>query len=209
MTLREILAGAALLAAMLASPPRAIAHCDTLDGPVVRDARAALEGRDVTPVLKWVEAGKEPEVREAFRHALAVRVLGPEARTLADRFFFETLVRVHREGEGAPYTGLKPEGIDVDPAIAASDKALDTGSVDPLVGMIAARAEQGLRQRFARAAEAKAHAGESVEKGRAYVAAYVAFMHHAERLLQAATTDAGHAGHGEAAAHAVPEGHGH
>jgi hypothetical protein len=110
MTLRETLLAVALLAAMLASPSRAIAHCDTLDGPVVSDARAALEARDVTPVLKWVEAGKEPEVREAFRHALAVRVLGPEARTLADRFFFETLVRVHREGEGEPYTGLKPAG---------------------------------------------------------------------------------------------------
>ena len=209
MTLRETLAGVVLLAAMLASPPRAIAHCDTLDGPVVRDARAALEARDVTAVLKWVEVENEPEVREAFRHALAVRALGPEARTLADRFFFETLVRVHREGEGAPYTGLKPAGTEVDPAIAASDKALDTGAIDPLVGMVAARAEQGLRERFARAAEAKAHAGESVEKGRAYVAAYVAFMHYAERLLQAATTDADHAGHDEAAAHAVPEGHRH
>ena len=209
MTLRETLAGVVLLAAMLASPPRAIAHCDTLDGPVVRDARAALEARDVTPVLKWVEAEKEVEVREAFRRSLAVRVLSPEARTLADRFFFETLVRVHREGEGAPYTGLKPAGTEVDPAIAASDRALETGAIDPLVTMIAGRAEQGLRERFARAAEAKAHAGESVEKGRAYVAAYVAFMHYAERLLQAATTDAGHAGHDEAAAHAVPEGHRH
>ena len=209
MTLRETLVAVTLLAAPLASPPRALAHCETLDGPVVRDARAALEARDVTAVLKWVEVENEPEVREAFRHALAVRALGPEARTLADRFFFETLVRVHREGEGAPYTGLKPAGTEVDPAIAASDKALGTGVIDPLVTMIAGRAEQGLRERFARAAEAKAHAGESVEKGRAYVAAYVAFMHYAERLLQAATTDAGHAGHDEAAAHAVPEGHRH
>jgi hypothetical protein len=207
MTLRETLAGVALLAAMLASPPRAIAHCDTVDGPVVGDARAALEARDVTPVLKWVEAGKEAEVREAFRRALAVRLLGPEARTLADRFFFETLVRVHRQGEGAPYAGLKPAGTEVDPAIAASDRALDTGSVDSLVGMIALRAEEGLRERFARAAAAKAHADESVERGRAYVAAYVEFVHYAERLLQSATTDAGHAGHDGAAAHAASEGH--
>jgi hypothetical protein len=194
MTIRKSLFGVAVLAALLASPARARAHCDTLDGPVVKDARAALEARDVTPILKWVAAEKEPEVREAFQQALAVRALGPEARTLADRFLFETLVRIHREGEGAPYTGLKPAGTDVDPAIAASDKALDAGSIDPLVGMIAARAEHGLRERFAQAAEAKAHAGESVEKGRAFVAVYVELMHYAERLLQAATTDAGHEG---------------
>jgi hypothetical protein len=192
MALRGGLVGIAMLAALLASPPRARAHCDTLDGPVVKDARAALEAGDATPVLKWVAEEKEDEVREAFRHALAVRALGPEARALADRYFYETLVRVHREGEGAPYTGLRAAGVDVDPAIAASDRALDSGAIDPLIGMIASRAEQGLRERFARATEAKAHAGESVEKGRAFVAAYVELMHYAERLLQAATTDAGH-----------------
>ena len=206
MTLRNTLAGIALLAALLSSPPPALAHCDTLDGPVVKDARAALEARDVTPVLKWVNAGKEAELREAFQHTLDVRALGPEARALADRFFFETLVRIHREGEGAPYTGLKPAGTGVDPAIAASDTALDTGAIDPLVGMITKRAEQGLRERFSHAAEAKAHAGESVEKGRAFVAAYVEFMHYAERLLQTATTSAGHEG---AVAPATAEGHRH
>lgn len=207
MTLRRILSGIALLATLLASPRPALAHCDTLDGPVVKEARAALEARDVTPVLKWVKAEKEAEVREAFGHAVAVRALGPEARTLADRFFFETLVRIHREGEGAPYTGLKPAGTEIDPAIAASDKALETGAIDGLVAMITTRAGQGLRERYAHAAEAKAHAGESVEKGRAFVAAYVEFMHYAERLLQSATTDAGHAEHDPAPT--TVEGHRH
>jgi len=91
-------------------------------------------------------------IGEAFRHALGVRALGAEARALADRFFFETLVRVHREGEGAPYTGLKPAGTAVDPAIAASDTALETGSVDPLVKLLTAEVDRGLRHRFAEAA---------------------------------------------------------
>jgi hypothetical protein len=34
-------------------PRIAGAHCDTLDGPVVMTAKAALEKGDVTPVLKW------------------------------------------------------------------------------------------------------------------------------------------------------------
>jgi hypothetical protein len=128
-----------------------------------------------------------------------VRTLGPEARALADRFFFETLVRVHREGEGAPYTGLKPAGTAIDPGIAASDTALETGSVDPLVKLLSSEVDRGLRQRFAAAAAARTHAAESVEKGRQYVAAYVAFMHYAERLLADASATASH---GESAAHA-------
>lgn len=196
MSHRALVETAALAAVLLALvPSRALAHCDTVNGPVVKDAQAALAKGDVTPVLRWVKADKEPEIREAFQHAVAVRALGPEAQKLADRFFFETLVRIHREGEGAPYTGLKPAGVEIEPAIAASDKALETGSVDNLVAMVATEAEHGIRERFARAAEAKKHASESVERGREYVAAYVEFMHYAERLHNDATTSVTHAGH--------------
>jgi hypothetical protein len=183
-------------------PRPALAHCDTLDGPIVKDARVALDAKDVTPVLKWVSHDKEGEIRESFQHALGVRALGPEARTLADRYFFETLVRVHREGEGAPYTGLKPAGTAVDPGIAASDTALETGSVDPLVKLLTEEVDKGLRHRFTEAAEARKHAAESVEKGRQYVAAYVEFMHYAERLRLNASSAASHAEHGSPAEHA-------
>ena len=183
-------------------PRTALAHCDTLDGPVVKDARAALDAKDITPVLKWVSHDNEGEIREAFQHALGVRTLGPEAQALADRYFFETLVRVHREGEGAPYTGLKPAGTAVDPGIAASDTALETGSVDVLVKLLTGEVDKGLRHRFAEAAEARKHAAESVEKGRQYVAAYVEFMHYAERLLLNASSAASHAEHGKPAEHA-------
>jgi hypothetical protein len=211
MTMRHSLAGTALLASalLLASPPRALAHCDTLDGPVVKDARAALETREVTRVLRWVRAEQEAEVREAFRHALAVRALGPEARAFADRFFFETLVRIHRQGEGAAYTGLKPAGGDVDPAIAAADQALDTGAIDLLVRTTAARAEQGLRERFARATAAKPQVDESLAAGRAYVAAYVELVHYAERLSRAAAADARRPEQEAASAHAAPDAHRH
>lgn len=181
---------------LLALPPsRAAAHCDSMDGPVVKDAQAALAKGDVTLVLRWVGARDEPEIREAFERALAVRALGVEARNLADRFFLETLVRIHRRGEGAPYVGLKPAGIEIEPAIAAADNALETGSVDALAQMVASEAEQGLRQRFARAAEARKHARESVERGREYVAAYVEFMHYAERIHDDATSAGSHAEH--------------
>jgi hypothetical protein len=105
---------------------------------------------------------------------------------------------VHREGEGAPYTGLKPKGTAIDPGIAASDRALESGSADSVVKLLTAEIEKGLRQRHMHAAEARERAGESVEKGREYVAAYVEFMHYAERLLLDATSAASHSEHGSA-----------
>jgi hypothetical protein len=159
----------------------ASAHCDTLDGPVVMTAKAALDKGDVTPVLKWVGKEDEADIRDLFKKTLIVRSKGKEAKELADMYFFETLVRVHRTGEGAPYTGLKPAGH-VEPSVAAADKALESGSPDNLVKLVNDAAAAGIRERFSRVAEAKKHAEESVEKGREYVAAYVAFTHYVERL---------------------------
>lgn len=169
------------------APDIASAHCDTLAGPVVMTAKIALEKGDVTPVLKWVKKENEGEIREAFKKALTVRSKGPEAKELADMYFFETLVRLHRAGEGAPYTGLKP-GEAVEPIIAEADKALESGSVDSLVKKISEAVASGIRERFTHAKETKKHADENVEAGREFVEAYVQFTHYVEWLYLDATS---------------------
>lgn len=117
--------------------PRMVgAHCDTLDGPVVMTAKSALEKGDVTPILKWVKPEHEGEIRSAFKKTMDVRIKGPEAKEFADMYFFETLVRLHRAGEGAPYDGIKPAGTDLGPAVSGADKALESGSVDDLVKLV-------------------------------------------------------------------------
>jgi hypothetical protein len=171
---------------------QANAHCDTMDGPVVKDAQAALAAKDVTGVLKWIEPQHEQEIKQLFQQVLTVRSQGQPAKTLAENYFFESLVRIHRAGEGAPYTGLKPAG-QVEPIVAASDQTLDAGNVDELVDQIAAHIAQGIRQRFQKAIETKQHLGDSVEAGRAYVRAYVEFTHYVEGLHNAVTgTGHGH-----------------
>ncbi len=169
---------------LLFSQNPANAHCDTLDGPVVKTARVALDTGDVTPILKWVKADHEAEIKEAFDRTLAVRKLGPEAKELADHYFFETLVRVHRAGEGAPYTGLKPAG-EVEPPIAAADKSLETGLVDGLIGQVQHEVEVGIRERFERVIETQKHKDESVEAGREFVEAYVIYVHYVEGIHNA------------------------
>jgi hypothetical protein len=157
------------------------AHCDTLEGPVVETAKKALASGDVTPLLKWVAADDEQMIRTAFQKTLDVRKLGAQAQDLADMYFFETLVRIHRAGEGAPYTGLKP-GAAVDPAVALADKALESGSVDKLVNILSDATAKGIRERFHRALKAKKHADESVAAGRKFVESYVIFTHYVEGL---------------------------
>ena len=157
------------------------AHCDTLDGPVVAAARKALNLGDVTPVLKWVAADDEQMIRTTFQKTLEVRKLGTQARDLADMYFFETLVRIHRAGEGAPYTGLKP-GTNIDLAVPLADKALESGSVDKLTNTLSQAMVKGVRDRFQRALETQKHVDENVSAGREFVEAYVIFTHYVEGI---------------------------
>jgi len=172
---------AALAAGLLLASRPARAHCDTLDGPVVADARRALAAGQVTPVLKWVRPGDETAIRTAFEKTLVVRKLSSEARDLADGAFFETLVRLHRAGEGAPYTGLKPAGS-ADPLFRHADESLGEGNADGLVSALNREVAEGLRSRFARTRALRAAAGDDVAKGREAVAAYVDFLHYVEGL---------------------------
>ena len=191
---------ALVMVLVLATAGNSLAHCDGLDGPVVNLARQALAKGDVKIVLPWVAADKEAEIRKAFDLAVAVRGKGDKEKELADTYFFETLVRGHRAGEGAPYTGLKPAGLDLGPAIPAADKALETGNPQELVTLINGKVHDGILKYFVAAREKKAHAGDSVEAGRAYVNAYVPYLHFVERLYKDATTPIAHGmGEGDSA----------
>ncbi len=166
------------------------AHCDAVNGPVVSDARVAIETGSVEPVLKWVVPEDEETIRNAFDRTMAVRDDSDEARALADHWFYETLVRIHRAAEGAPYTGLRPASYDPGVALRMGDKSLENGSVETLEEMIIEEVRHGLRERFAHASETRKLRSQDVESGRDYVASYVEFMHYVDRLHRNATTNA-------------------
>ena len=199
---------AAVLAGFSALPLGA--HCDALDGPVVTVARQALAKGDVNPVLAWVKAEDEAQIRAAFARTLKVRALGPEAKELAETYFFETLVRIHRAGEGAPYTGLKPAGLDLSPAIPAADRALASGDLKPVFELMHGVLKPGLEARFKEARATRSQASPDPASGRKAVAAYVDFLHYVDGVYQVAAHGASHAEGAEAETHAAsakPEPH--
>jgi hypothetical protein len=173
------------LATAVSSPAQA--HCDGLDGPVVTAARQALETGDPSAALIWVRPDDEPAVRAAFAESLAVRRLGPQARELADRSFFETLVRLHRAAEGASFTGLQPAGRDLGPAIPLADAAVVSGSDAEVNALLAEAVTHGVRERLAALRQKRGFARGDLAAGRAYVADYVAFIHYVEAVHSAAT----------------------
>lgn len=191
---RQIIVAASFcLCTSFAMVGNASAHCDSMDGPVIIEARSALEKRDVTPLLKWVPANSEQAIREAFARTLAERASGGAAQEAADQEFFEKLVRIHRAAEGAPFTAIKPAG-QIDPIVVEADAALKKRNVDRLAKRISLQLERSIRDKFEAALHSKQYADQSIEKGREYVNNYIQYVHFVEELNAKAGTEA-HAEH--------------
>jgi hypothetical protein len=174
------LAAAVFAVTLLVRPRTASAHCDTMEGPAVLDGVRALETGNVNHALKWVPEDAGAELTAVFGQALATRQDGDRARAVADRWFLENLVRLHRAGEGAAYTGLQPEGTPVDARVRAADEAVATGSLAPLEGLVPADQRDELARRLALVLQRKDHDVDDLDAGRAYLEAYVAFFKLAE-----------------------------
>ena len=181
------LAATALAVAVMGWSAASSAHCDTLDGPVVAAARKALDSGNVNLVLVWVQKKDDAEIRKHFEKTVAVRKVNAQAKELADMYFFETLVRIHRAGEGAGYTGLKPAGK-IEPPIAAADKSLETGKLEGVAKLISERMEQGLHRHFEDVMKKRKYNPNDIAAGRAFTSAYVEFTHYVERLYDAGET---------------------
>jgi hypothetical protein len=167
------------------------AHCDTMDGPVIKDAQTAIKENNVNYALKWVNPSDEKEVTEAFTLMMNVRPLSPNAKMLAEKYFFETLVRLHRTAEGVPYTGIKPAGSPVDKKILAADQSIALGNLSPMKDLVPVEQSEELTDLFNKLLSLKNFEVDNVSAGREYVKAYVMFLHFAE-ADESGHTEGGH-----------------
>lgn len=168
------------------------AHCDTMEGPLITDAKKAISQNNVNIVLKWVPAASEAEIKDAFSQTMKVRVLNNDARDLADKYFFDTLVRIHRNGEGVAFTGVKPVGSPIDKKVKAADKSIEAGNLAPLKGLVPKDDMPELTERFEKVMSLKNFDDNNVEAGREYIEAYVQFFKFAEGEAAHATEGGAH-----------------
>lgn len=187
------------MAVVLIMPLTTSAHCDTMDGPTVADGKKAMESNNVNYVLKWVKPEYEKEVTDKFNLSMKIKGLSPEAKNVAEQYFFSELIRMHRAGEGAPFTGLKPSGTPIDEKVLAADKSIEVGNLSPLEGKIEKDKFPELKERFEKVMSLKKFDVNNVEAGREYIEAYVKFFKFAEGEEEES--------HGEAAAHVTTETH--
>ena len=168
-------------------------HCDTLDGPVVLAAKKALETENINVILPWVYLGGEAKIREAFGKTLEVRKLGNNAATeLADYWFYETVVRIHREGEGAGFTGLKPAGTDFGPVLPLVDESLKTGTASEIKQYLNKVLNEAIDERFLHANHSKDYDVNDVKAARQHVNAYLSLALFSHHLFQSITGDIVH-----------------
>jgi hypothetical protein len=178
-------------------------HCDTLDGPVVTAAKKALDLKKVNLILPWVPKKAEKELKKAFEKTLTVRAKGKDAKDLSDYWFFETTVRLHREGEGEAYTGLKPAGLDEGPVVPRAEKAIHKGNCKEIIKFLTKEVEKDLQKRFDLTQKLKNYKEDNVDAARKYVNATLGFILFSHKLYLYIKADVHHNKKSE------PEGHKH
>jgi membrane-associated HD superfamily phosphohydrolase len=184
----------AVFSLLLLSSQKTFAHCDSYDGPVIKEAVKALETNNVNLVLKWIAEEDEKEISDLFKKTYALKNGDKEIYTIVEKHFFETLVRLHRATEGVGYTGLKPAGS-ATAIVKMADKSIDSQSVDDLAKKFTAHIEKVVREKFDKVQKLSLAKNESLEKGRAYVAAYVDYTHTLEGIHAIIENGGGHSGH--------------
>ena len=156
------------------------AHCDTMDGPTIIDAQKAMKENNINYALKWVAPKDEKEINQIFNLSMQVKDLSPESKQIAEKYFFGELVRIHREAEGAPYTGVKPAGTTIDKKVLAADKSIEIGNLSPLENLIEKDKKIELKNRFDKVMSLKNYDINDLKAGREYIHAYVNFFKFAE-----------------------------
>ena len=169
----------------------ASAHCDSFDGPALKDAARALETNNVDLILKWISVDMEAEVVPLFHKTYSLRNGDPEVYEIVKKHFYETLVRLHREMEGAPFTGLKAAGTTA-PITVMSDKALQTGDFDSLLKALNKHVNAQLQEQYEKVAALYKVKDNSAEEGRKFVAAYVDYTHSIEAVHDILSGEGGH-----------------
>ncbi len=175
---------------LLISVP-AFAHCDSYDGPVIKDAIKALEKENVNFVKKWIEPQQEAEIIKLFNKTVSLKNKDAEIYSIVEKHFFETLVRYHRETEGAPYTGLKPAGS-TEPIIQMADTSIANSNVITLLNNLGNHIQKVITEKYEKVANLSKVKDRSVAEGRAYVAAYVDYTHTLEALEKVMSHGAAH-----------------
>lgn len=193
--LTTLVAAAIAVAMLFAQAPPASAHCDSREGPVVTAAKNALQARDVKLILPYVKAEQEKELTMAFEQTLAIRNRGPEVQALADEYFYETAVRLHRVGEGASYTGIKDQA-EANPALDAAEASLEQGKPDAVIQMLDKDLRSKVAERFQGVLDARAaeKANPSVETSRERVEAELMFEKYVLGISGAINEDLSHEG---------------
>ena len=181
--IKTILASIFTVALLLGFASTSQAHCDRVNGPVATDARKALETGDISHALIWVTDRQAEELKSTFEQSLNVYTQGNESQELAERYFMSETVRLHREAEGMPFTGLKPAQPGSQD-IQVAEQALTSGELAPVTEMLANEIQQKTTELYSNAMEAKSKKDNSVEAGRKWVDAYVKYIVYVHKLYQ-------------------------
>jgi hypothetical protein len=172
-----------------------IPYDDITNGPVLKAAKLALETGNVNYVLIWFPEESENKLKNLFEKTFCERRAGKDVHGVTIDWYFETLSRLHRDRDGALYTCMKPNGLDVSPVVPKAERAIETCNAEEIIEVVPKTMEGDLRQHFHYVMEKRNYDVNNIIAGRAYVAAFIDFIVYLHNLNTSTSGEVGRAEH--------------
>src|SRR5690554_2670234 len=154
-----------LVVALILTSISGFAHCDSYDGPVIKDALTALDQNNVELVLKWIDPQQEEEIISLFHKTYNLKNEDEQVYAIVEQHFLETLVRLHRETEGASFTGLKPSGSTT-PIVQMADNSIANQDVTTLLNNLGEHIQAVITEKYQKVEALNKVKNNTVEQGR-------------------------------------------
>jgi hypothetical protein len=168
---------------------------DITNGSVMDAAKMALDTGNVNYVLIWVPEASENKLKNLFAKTVCERRDRKDVQDIAFDWYFETVNRLHRAGEGTLYTCMNLAGLDERSVVPKVKRVIETGEAEEIIGFIPKTQEHDFRHRFRHVMEKKNYDVNNVVDGRAYVAAFTDFIVYLHHIYTSIPREAGHAEH--------------
>ncbi len=113
---------------------------------------------------------------------------GKDAKEVADDWFFENTIRLHRAEKEHRTPGMKPAGLSEGPVVPRAEKAIETGDPKESIGFILKTVEDDLTHRFHHVMEKKKYDVNDVAAGREFIEAFIGWVVYSHHLYMSVTS---------------------
>lgn len=150
-----------------------VLHHNQLNAQVIKAAKMALDSGNVNYILIWVPEESENKLKNLLEKTCCESSTRDNIQNRAVDWYFKTVNRLHYASGWTSCPGMKSESIDENPIVLKVERAIETGNINEIFGVIPDTPTGDVRRRFCDVMNKKNYNVNNIAAGRDYVSSFI------------------------------------